>query len=141
MIRMRHNDETPHEVNDINVTPFIDVVLVLLIIFMVAAPLSTVNIPVNLPASTEQPKPQPTMPVYLTIQANHDLALGDTIIQKDTLVSALADATKGNKEETIFLRADKTVDYGTLIQVMNQLRQAGYSKVGLVNAQGENNTP
>lgn len=141
MIRMRHNDETPNEVNDINVTPFIDVVLVLLIIFMVAAPLSTVNIPVNLPASTEKTTPAPTNPVFLTLKTDQTLSLGEDKVSNDQLAAALATATKGNKNEPIFLRADKKVDYESLITVMDQLRSAGYLKVALVNLQKEGDTP
>lgn len=137
MIRIRHTDETPHEVNEINVTPFIDVMLVLLVIFMVTAPLTTVNVPVDLPSSTEKPTPRPDEPVFLTVKADHGLALGEEDIQAETLTGALDAATKGNKDERIFLRADKTVDYGTLMGVMDKLRTAGYLKVALVNLQGQ----
>lgn len=141
MIRMRHNDEVPNEVNDINVTPFIDVVLVLLIIFMVAAPLSTVNIPVNLPGSTEKTTTAPTNPVFLTIKEDQSLSLGEDKVSKDQLASALEAATKGDKNEPIFLRADKKVDYESLISVMDQLRSAGYLKVALVNLAKEGGAP
>jgi biopolymer transport protein ExbD len=137
MIRIRHTDETPHEVNEINVTPFIDVMLVLLVIFMVTAPLTTVNVPVDLPSSTEKPTPRPDDPVFLTVKADHGLALGEEGIQAEALTGALEAATKGNKDERIFLRADKTVDYGTLMGVMDKLRTAGYLKVALVNLQGQ----
>ncbi|MCW4589538.1 TonB system transport protein ExbD [Gluconacetobacter entanii] len=137
MIRMRHTDESPHEASEINVTPFIDVMLVLLVIFMVTAPLTTVNVPVDLPSSTEKPTPRPDDPVFLTVKADHGLALGEDDISTDALPGALETATKGNKEERIFLRADKTVDYGTLMGVMDKLRSAGYLKVALVNLQGQ----
>ncbi|UMM63713.1 TonB system transport protein ExbD [Aristophania vespae] len=142
MIRIRHADEAGQhfnkgETSEINVTPFIDVVLVLLVIFMVTAPLTTVNVPVDLPSSTEKPAPRPDHPVFLTVKADHGLALGDDDISVDALPSALETATKGNKEERIFLRADKIVDYGTLMSVMNKLRKEGYLKVALVNLQGQ----
>ncbi|MFT9073671.1 TonB system transport protein ExbD [Gluconobacter potus] len=137
MIRMRHTDENPHEASEINVTPFIDVMLVLLVIFMVTAPLTTVNVPVDLPSSTEKPTPRPDDPVFLTVKADHGLALGEDDITMDSLAGALEGATKGNKDERIFLRADKTVDYGTLMGVMDKLRSAGYLKVALVNLQGQ----
>lgn len=137
MMRIRHTDETPHEVNEINVTPFIDVMLVLLVIFMVTAPLTTVNVPVDLPSSTEKPTPRPDDSVFLTVKADHGLALGEEDIQAEALTGALEAATKGNKDERIFLRADKTVDYGTLMGVMDKLRTAGYLKVALVNLQGQ----
>lgn len=137
MIRIRHADETPHEASEINVTPFIDVMLVLLVIFMVTAPLTTVNVPVDLPSSTEKPAPRPDNPVFLTIRADHSLALGEDNITPDTLAPALDTATHANKDERIFLRADKTVDYATLMQIMDQLRAAGYLKVALVSQQGQ----
>ncbi|WP_242010263.1 TonB system transport protein ExbD [Acetobacter conturbans] len=137
MIRIRHTDESPHEAHEINVTPFIDVMLVLLVIFMVTAPLTTVNVPVDLPSSTEKPTPRPDDPVFLTVKADHGLALGEDDIAADTLPSALMAATKGNKDERIFLRADRRVDYGTLMGVMDKLRSAGYLKVALVNLQGQ----
>ncbi|MFW7270145.1 TonB system transport protein ExbD [Gluconacetobacter sp. Hr-1-5] len=143
MIHIRHADESPHEASEINVTPFIDVMLVLLVIFMVTAPLTTVNVPVDLPSSTEKPVPRPDNPVFLTVKADHGLALGEDDIAADAMPAALATATRGNKDERIFLRADKTVDYGTLMGVMDKLRAAGYLKVALVNLQGqeEGNAP
>ncbi|WP_025828856.1 TonB system transport protein ExbD [Acetobacter okinawensis] len=137
MIRIRHTDENPHEASEINVTPFIDVMLVLLVIFMVTAPLTTVNVPVDLPSSTEKPTPRPDAPVFLTVKADHGLALGEEDISTDALPGALERATKSNKDERIFLRADRTVDYGTLMGVMDKLRTAGYLKVALVNLQGQ----
>lgn len=137
MLRIRHTDENPHEASEINVTPFIDVMLVLLIIFMVTAPLTTVNVPVDLPSSTEKPTPRPDEPVFLTLKADHSLALGEDTISTDALPTALAQATKGDKEQRIFLRADKTIDYGSLMSVMDKLRASGYLKVALVNLQGQ----
>lgn len=136
---MRLNDDSvgDGEMHEINVTPFIDVMLVLLVIFMVAAPLTTVNVPVDLPSSTETPAPRPDEPVFLTVKADHTLALGEDAVSSDQLVDALGKASKGNKEERIFLRADKTVDYGTLMDVMGQLRKAGFLKVALVTLQGQ----
>ncbi|MEG0209751.1 MULTISPECIES: TonB system transport protein ExbD [Hafnia] len=121
------------ELHDINVTPFIDVMLVLLIIFMVAAPLATVDIRVNLPASSAQPQPRPDKPVYLTIKADKQLYLGDTLTTSDNLSAQLDEQTKADKDTTIFLQADQAVDYATLMSVMDALRNAGYLKVGLVS--------
>lgn len=131
-LRIRHADETNQEAHEINVTPFIDVMLVLLIIFMVTAPLSTVSVPVDLPASSQQARPRLEKPVYVTVQADHAIALGEEKIPATELIAAIAAATKGNKDERIFLRADKAVDYGSLMQVMDQLVTAGYAKVALV---------
>lgn len=121
------------EIHDINVTPFIDVMLVLLIIFMVAAPLATVDIRVNLPASSAQPQPRPDKPVYLTIKADKQLYLSDALTTSDRLSEQLNEQTKADKDTTIFLQADKAVDYATLMTVMDTLRTAGYLKVGLVS--------
>jgi biopolymer transport protein ExbD/biopolymer transport protein TolR len=122
--------------HEINVTPFIDVMLVLLIIFMVAAPLATVDIGVDLPASTAAPQPRPDKPVYLSVQPDLTLAVGEMIVARDALSSALQSATGGNKDERIFVRADKAVAYGELMAVMNLLRDAGYLKVALVGLDG-----
>lgn len=121
------------EIHDINVTPFIDVMLVLLIIFMVAAPLATVDIRVNLPASSAQPQPRPDKPVYLTIKADKQLYLGDALTTSNRLSEQLNEQTKADKDTVIFLQADKAVDYATLMTVMDTLRTAGYLKVGLVS--------
>ena len=129
-VRLDHGDDNLGELHEINVTPFIDVILVLLIIFMVAAPLATVDVAVKLPASTAEP--QPEKPIFLTVKPDLTLALGETAIPRDVLDQALGVATKGEKETRIFLRADKTVPYGELMEVMNLMRRAGYLKIALV---------
>ncbi|MEA2906391.1 MAG: biopolymer transport protein ExbD [Alphaproteobacteria bacterium] len=131
-VRLDHGEDTLTELHEINVTPFIDVMLVLLIIFMVAAPLATVDIAVNLPASTAEPQPRPDKPVFLTVKADLTLAIGEQPLPRESLASALAVATKGDKDMRIFLRADKTVPYGEMMEVMNLMRRAGYLKVALV---------
>src|SRR5215471_118200 len=131
-VRLDHGEDTLDEMHEINVTPFIDVMLVLLIIFMVAAPLATVDILVNLPASTADPQPRPDRPLYLTVKSDLTLALGDDPVSRDLLPSTLDAAAKGDKDTRIFLRADKAVPYGELMEVMNLLRAAGYLKIALV---------
>jgi biopolymer transport protein ExbD len=131
-VRLRHAEDEIAEHHEINVTPFIDVMLVLLIIFMVAAPLATVDIAVDLPASTAKRQPRPDKPIFLTVKADHSLALGDQKIDRQALPGALDKATEKNRDERIFLQADRSVDYGDLMAVMNALRAAGYLKVALV---------
>ena len=106
--------------------------LVLLIIFMVAAPLATVDISVDLPASSAEPQPRPEKPVFITVKSDLTLALGDAVVARDGLGGALMQATGGDRDARVFLRADKAVAYGELMEVMNLLRGAGYLKVALV---------
>ena len=131
-VRLDHGEADLEEAHEINVTPFIDVMLVLLIIFMIAAPLATVDVAVNLPASTAQRQPRPDRPLFLTVKSDLSLALGDATVARDGLTAALDQATGGEKEQRVFLRADKVVPYGDIMQVMNLLRAAGYLKVALV---------
>jgi biopolymer transport protein ExbD len=131
-VRLDHGDVDLAEVHEINVTPFIDVMLVLLIIFMIAAPLATVDISVDLPSSSAQAQPRPDRPLYLTLKSDLTLALGEAPVARTDLASALDQATGGDRSQRVFLRADKTVSYGDLTQAMNLLRAAGYLKVALV---------
>ncbi len=130
-IRQRDSGEL-EESHEINVTPFIDVMLVLLIIFMVAAPLATVDVDIDLPASTAQPKERPDEPLYLTLKADLALHVGNDPIGREALAAALDRMTEGDKEARIFLRADEAVAYRELMAVMNLLRDAGYLKIALV---------
>jgi biopolymer transport protein ExbD len=122
--------------HEINVTPFIDVMLVLLIIFMVAAPLATVDIGVELPATAAEPAPRPDKPTFVTVKPDLTIAVGEDTMARDGLPAALDAVTKGRKDERIYLRADKAVSYGDLMEVMNILRNAGYLKVALVGLDG-----
>jgi biopolymer transport protein ExbD len=131
-VRLDHGEDTLDEVHEINVTPFIDVMLVLLIIFMVAAPLATVDIQVNLPASTAEPRQRPDRPLYLTVRSDLTLAIGNDFVARELLPGTLRAATGGEMETVIFLRADKAVPYGELMEVMNLLRTAGFLRVALV---------
>jgi biopolymer transport protein ExbD len=129
------------EISDINVTPFIDVILVLLIIFMVAAPLSTVDVPVELPVSNAQPQARPDKPVFLIINSDLSVTIGDDPAPRGTLQTVLDQHTAHDREQRIFLRADGAVAYRELMNVMNLLRDAGYLKIALVGleATGQSN--
>jgi len=131
-MKLHHAGDDLLESHEINVTPFIDVILVLLIIFMVAAPLATVDVPVDLPSSTATPQPRPEKPLFLTVTGDLSLSLGDAPVARESLAPALDRATDGDKERRVFLRADRSVAYGALMDVMNALRSAGYLKVALV---------
>jgi biopolymer transport protein ExbD len=120
------------ENSEINVTPFIDVMLVLLIIFMVAAPLATVDMKVDLPQSAAQPAKRDDKPVFVTLKADLSLALGNEETGRDNFVAELNRITEGNTQTRVLLRADKAVDYGELMVVMNLIQRAGYTKIGLV---------
>jgi biopolymer transport protein ExbD len=129
------DDDDEWEIHEINVTPFIDVMLVLLIIFMVAAPLSTVDLPVDLPSSTAVPMKKPDKPIYITIKADLVVAVGETPLNKADLVRSLENVPEA-REQRIFLRADRGVPYGELMDVLELLRVGGYSKIALVALEG-----
>jgi biopolymer transport protein ExbD len=129
-------EDQSSELHEINVTPFIDVMLVLLIIFMVAAPLSTVDVGVDLPVATAKPQARPDKPVYITIKADLTLAVGTDAVAAGQLAQAIDQATGMDRQQRLFLRADKSVPYGALMHVLNRLRGAGYLKVALVGLEG-----
>jgi biopolymer transport protein ExbD len=124
------------ETHEINVTPFIDVILVLLIIFMVAAPLSTVDLPIDLPSSTATPQKKPDKPTYVSIKPDLAVAIGETPVKRVDLVSTLDTMADANKDRFIFLRADRAVPYGELMDVLEILRAGGYAKIKLVALEG-----
>jgi biopolymer transport protein ExbD len=136
-VRFDHGDETLSEVHEINVTPFIDVILVLLIIFMIAAPLATVDISVDLPAANAERTPRPEKPLFLTLKSDLSVSLDENAITRAALAGALDQATSGDKQQRVFLRADKTVPYGELMGLMNELRSAGYLHVALVGLEAD----
>jgi biopolymer transport protein ExbD len=139
-IKLDHGDSDLDVVHEINVTPFIDVILVLLIIFMIAAPLATVDVAVDLPTSNAERQPRPDQPIFLTVKSDRScptddagvtLALGNAPVPRTSLQAALDALSKGDRNQRVFLRADKGVAYGSVMETMNLLRTAGYLKVAL----------
>jgi biopolymer transport protein ExbD len=130
------DDEEFSEAHEINVTPFIDVMLVLLIIFMVAAPLSTVDLPIDLPSSTASPEKKPDKPTYVSIKPDLSLAIGETPVKRSELVHTLDGAADSSKDRFIFIRADRAVPYGEMMDVLEILRAGGYARIKLVALEG-----
>src|ERR1700750_545689 len=130
------DDDDFGETHEINVTPFIDVMLVLLIIFMVAAPLSTVDLPINLPSSTATPQKKPDKPTYVSIKPDLAVAIGETPVKRVDLVRSLDAMAELTKDSFIFLRSDRAVPYGELMDVLEILRAGGYTKIKLVALEG-----
>lgn len=134
--KLRHDiDDELHENHEINVTPFIDVMLVLLIIFMVAAPLATVDVKVDLPASTAQPQPKPDKQLFLSIKSDGQMYIDEQAVTAESLPAVLKKATGGDQEQRVFVRADKSITYEVIMDAMNALRGAGYLKIALVGAE------
>lgn len=124
--------EQDQELSEINVTPFIDVMLVLLIIFMVTVPLTTVTVPLDLPVAQEKPTPPTDKPLVLSLNKEQQLFLGDEPVPAEGLIEAINQKTEGKLDTVIFFQADKEVNYDNLLQVISRLRQGGYLKIGLV---------
>ena len=139
-VRLSEGDDLAPQ-SDINITPFIDVMLVLLIIFMVAAPLSTVDVNVELPVATAKPSPRPAEPVFVTIHADLSLSVGDRPVTLAELPFELDIATVMKRDTRLYISADRSVPYGEMMAVMNRMRGAGYLKVGLVGLEDQGTAP
>ena len=140
-LRLDPGDDALAELHEINVTPFIDVMLVLLIIFMIAAPLATVDIGVDLPAATAAASPRPDKPLTVTLKSDLSLLVDAKSVASAGLAAALDAASGGDKGKRVFLRADKAVAYGDLMSLMNALRDAGYLHVALVGLEADKLMP
>ena len=119
-------------ISEINVTPFVDVMLVLLIVFMVAAPLLTVGVPIELPETRANPLQGDNEPLTVSVQPDGKVFLQNTEVEIDTLAPKLVAIAKNGYEERIFVRGDRSVDYGHVMKVMGVLNRAGFRRIGLV---------
>ncbi|CDG56494.1 biopolymer transporter ExbD [Campylobacter jejuni] len=125
---MAHKEE---ELSEINITPFIDIMLVLLIVFMVVTPLITSSIKIELPKSSQQAEDKLKNPIILYLNTDNTLAINDDKLSLENLSGALDIKTKGNKEEIIYFHIDKSVKYEDIMQVMQKLKENGYGKIAL----------
>jgi biopolymer transport protein TolR len=121
--------------SEINVTPMVDVMLVLLIIFMVAAPLLTVGVPIELPETQAKAMNSDTQPITISVNSDGEIYLNDTVIPIDEVVAKLQAVAKAGYEERIFVRGDRSADYGTVMRVMARISAAGFRNIGLVTDQ------
>ncbi len=122
-------------ISEINVTPFVDVMLVLLIVFMVAAPLLTVGVPIDLPETEAKALNSETQPITISVNETGQIYLQETEIPLDELVAKLDAIAKNGYKERIYIRGDKTTDYGTVMKVMARVSSSGYRRIGLVTLQ------
>ena len=129
---LQSRDHRRRPMAEINVTPFVDVMLVLLIVFMVTAPLLTVGVPVDLPKTKAQPLGQDREPLSVSVRKDGNIYLQNTPIEVDQLVSRLEAISKNGYDQRIFVRGDKSVDYGRVMEVMGLLNAAGFTHIGLV---------
>jgi biopolymer transport protein TolR len=118
--------------SEINVTPLVDVMLVLLVVFMVAAPLMTVGVPVDLPETKADAISEQDEPLVISIDAKGRVYLQETQIDEDQLVDRLRQITQNKLDSRIFVRGDKSIDYGHVMQVMGLINTAGFNKVALI---------
>jgi biopolymer transport protein TolR len=126
-------------ISEINVTPMVDVMLVLLIIFMVAAPMMTVGVPIDLPETQARPLNAETQPITVSVNDQGQIFLQETEIPIEEVVPKLEAIAQAGYEERIYVRGDKTADYGTVMRVMARISAAGYRNLGLVTLQEQEN--
>jgi biopolymer transport protein TolR len=117
---------------EINVTPFVDVMLVLLVVFMVTAPLLTVGVPVDLPKTDASQISTPEEPIVITIDAKNRIYIQETVVPLESLAARLGAITGANPDTRIYVRGDRSIEYGRIMEVMGSVSQAGFKKVSLL---------
>ena len=127
----KRSDREP--ISEINVTPFVDVMLVLLIIFMVTAPLLTVGVQVDLPETSADTLPEESEPLTLTINSKGEVFIQETKIEFDNLIKKILAVSKNRTDTRIYVRGDKTINYGRVLEVMGKLSGSGFTKVALIS--------
>lgn len=129
----KSNSRSRTLMSDINVTPFVDVMLVLLIVFMVTAPMLTVGVPVNLPDSNADSLPDDKEPLTLTINSKGEIFIQKTKVGFNELIPKLLAISKNRTDTRIYVRGDRNIDYGRVMEVMGKLSGSGFSKVALIS--------
>ncbi len=129
--KFNRSDREP--ISEINVTPFVDVMLVLLIIFMVTAPLLTVGVQVDLPETSADSLPEESEPLTLTINSKGEVFIQETKIEFDNLIKKILAVSKNRTDTRIYVRGDKTINYGRVLEVMGKLSGSGFTKVALIS--------
>ena len=129
--KLRRSTREP--ISEINVTPFVDVMLVLLIIFMVTAPLLTVGVQVDLPESSADTLPEETEPLTLTIKAKGEIFIQETKVEFEKIIPKILAVSNNRTDTRIFVRGDKTINYGRVLEIMGMLSGSGFTKVALIS--------
>ena len=129
--KLRRSAKEP--ISEINVTPFVDVMLVLLIIFMVTAPLLTVGVQVDLPESSADTLPEETEPLTLTINAKGEIFIQETKVEYEKIIAKIMAVSNNRTDTRIFVRGDKTINYGRVLEIMGLLSGSGFTKVALIS--------
>ena len=129
--KLRSSNKAP--ISEINVTPFVDVMLVLLIIFMVTAPLLTVGVQVDLPETSADTLPEETEPLTLTINAKGEIFIQETKVEYEKIIAKIMAVSNNRTDTRIFVRGDKTINYGRVLEIMGMLSGSGFTKVALIS--------
>ena len=129
--KLRSSKKEP--ISEINVTPFVDVMLVLLIIFMVTAPLLTVGVQVDLPETSADTLPEETEPLTLTINAKGEIFIQETKVEYEKIIAKIMAVSNNRTDTRIFVRGDKTLNYGRVLEIMGMLSGSGFTKVALIS--------